>query len=231
MRVGTAHSQHGADISFFPYRGSCAFCVVRSFVRWLVGWIADAIVAGRGRNATLFFAGSAFTFEELGEMLARESGGEPWKKIVRSEAELRADFALPMPAGAVARLGHMLAVHPKCLGWSVAQSYNGVHGIPTTPIDVIVRNALTPPSLQLRLLPLLLLSEGTLSMLHQSVSYIDACVPICIFAWSRRRGQLVDRGHMHMPRSAVVACRPRGSRTSTSRFDRSNSVHVYSKKI
>jgi len=104
---------------------------------------ADAIVTGRGRNASVYFAGSNFSFDEFADMLERESG-KPWHKVVRTEAEVMADFTAPEPASHIAFLQHGIFHYPKCVGWSVAESYNGKHGIATTPVEVILHRQLAP---------------------------------------------------------------------------------------
>jgi len=111
--------------------------------------IADAIVSGRGRNQTLHFAGSTFTYDELAEILARATGGAPWTKVVRTADDLKASFNDPnMMVGFGARLMYIIGAgtNHKCSSWPLSSTYNHKHGIATTNIEQLAKVLLAPKS-------------------------------------------------------------------------------------
>jgi len=105
--------------------------------------LADAIVTGRGRNANIHFAGSTVTYDQLAEILQSVGGGAAWKKVIRSESELKNAIAAD-PKDFVARFAYLMASVPRASSWPVSESYNGKFGIATISIQQIAKAVVAP---------------------------------------------------------------------------------------
>jgi hypothetical protein len=108
--------------------------------------VADAIVTGRGRDATIY-TGVPITFEAYAQMIEAASGDQ-WTRITRTREESEAALA---GADADARfiamweLTHALVdgePNPAA-AWPIERTYSHLHGIPTTPIEDILRRVFT----------------------------------------------------------------------------------------
>ncbi len=100
---------------------------------------ADAIVSGRGRNATLFFGGATFSYSELAELLERESGAS-WQRVTRSAAECEAAIAANKD-DLVSRC-QLIMAQSRSTHWPLADTYNVQHGLAVQSLEDIVRAAL-----------------------------------------------------------------------------------------
>lgn len=104
--------------------------------------VADAIVTGKGRNATVKTAGATLTYAQLGDVLDRVSGSK-WTRVTRSKADYEAALA-KNTYDYQARFGLLLgdAKLEAANSWDVKESYNAKNGIAVTSVEESAKKAI-----------------------------------------------------------------------------------------